>query len=141
CGDVSPDHAEQKLPTAICCENCTTIASVFSTFPVFEPLLTSCTLVIVGAVLTFNVSDFVALAPAASVTVMEGVNVPSAVGVPEMAPVAASIDSPGGIPVADHEYAGVPFDTETGVDGYGRLMVPLGNEFVLMLGAAWMTTV
>jgi len=50
-----------------------------------------------------------------------------AVGVPEMAPVAGSIDMPFGRPVALHEYEPVPPLAVLVVDGYGRLTVHCGS--------------
>ena len=57
---------------------------------------------------TFRPNVFPIVRPTLSVTVTTGEKLPSAAGVPVMIPVALSIDSPEGRPVALHLYGAVP---------------------------------
>ena len=63
---------------------------------------------IVGRDHNVRFSIRLALAPAASVTVMLMLNGPATVGVPEMTPVLALMAMPLGRPLAAHVYGGVP---------------------------------
>ena len=58
-------------------------------------------MVITGAALIRIDRDFVAVAPNLSVTLMAKLNIPVAVGMPEIAPVDESSDRPGGREPAD----------------------------------------
>ena len=66
-----------------------------------------------GGAVTVMLSDLVAVAPLASVTVTEALKVPVAVGVPLMVPVEAPIANPPGRPLADQEYGATPPETAT----------------------------
>ena len=78
---------------------------------------------------------FVAVPPTESVTVTVTENVPDAVGVPDMTPLAALIVKPAGNPVADHAYGVVPPMAER-VLLYATFFVPFGNDAVVIEGAA-----
>ena len=64
--------------------------------------------VAVNGVITFSVKLFVPAAVRASATAAATVNVPAAVGVPEMMPVEESMANPAGSPEADQTYGVVP---------------------------------
>src|SRR5207248_2358134 len=62
--------------------------------------------------LTVQVNEVLAVAPALSCTVALTVKVPAVVGVPEMTPLDALTARPGGSPVAEKVYGGVPPDAD-----------------------------
>src|SRR5437899_2042163 len=92
-----------------------------------------------GCVIT---SEYVllAVAPVTSLIVTVTFDVPAAVGVPAMTPVAGSSKSPAGSPVADHVYGGVPPPLGVNVKLYGRFFSPAGKPAVAIPGAGLIVT-
>src|SRR5439155_15809243 len=93
-----------------------------------------------GCVIT---SEYVllAVAPVTSLIVTVTFDVPAAVGVPAITPVAGSSKSPAGSPVADHVYGGVPPPLGVNVKLYGRFFSLAGKPAVALLGAGLLVSV
>jgi hypothetical protein len=80
-----------------------------------------------GGALIVNVYVRMAVAPVLSVAVTVTVDVPTAVGVPEITPVFGLIDKPAGTPLADHVIVPVPPVADMVGLGYTRPRVDAGN--------------